>query len=439
MKNELGWTFSEERSKWWAFLETALLKGSHSIRPLLGIDESGFRFVAAFSHADARGFYLYRVMDEVQKAAVALIRWKEVLEGDQGEDPVDEEQKQLDRIILESLVDEQSLWVRKLLEVLINLINFDGTNSDEHYRHYLLYADLERTLSAAADLEEFYGCESRNLREGHSWTVDRIKKLESAGISREDCWYLTDKPLEHMRPGGVFTSIRKRIRLALPRADSTERMAIGLSYESVFSRMSRSLHFSPLPPIEDPSLESLFVNGERIGMLGLLIIQRCHGLLGQTPGGINEQINRVMKDDSDRLDTLSKLTTKRAEVGDIVVAGGDLAAVIAVRESDFGYESYEVEYLDARPIPGIDTDCFVPQEVHLLFKSTAVTDLASQQLAEGRMSQEDFDTLERRSPDEAQQVLRDVAADLWTRGLRDEVLGIRSVKPKEAMAESEKS
>jgi hypothetical protein len=114
-----------------------------------------------------------------------------------------------------------------------------------------------------------------------------------------------------------------------------------------------------------------------------------------------------MKDDIDRSERLAKLTTQRAEVGDIVIAAGDLAAVIAVKTSEFGYESYKVEYLDERPLAGIDTDCFVPQEVHLLFKSTAVTDFAAQQVAEGRMSREVYDMLECRSSDEAQQVLRD--------------------------------
>lgn len=42
------------------------------------------------------------------------------------------------RAILERSLDEQSFWLRKTLEVLIDLVCFSQTNEDSYYRHLLL-------------------------------------------------------------------------------------------------------------------------------------------------------------------------------------------------------------------------------------------------------------------------------------------------------------
>jgi hypothetical protein len=134
---------------WWEFLQDALVGASDELRSALNVDETGFLRVAGYSHSDARAFFLYGVLDELQKSGIAISHWVELLGPGQDFSAL-ETMDQIERVILTSVLDDQSLRMRKLVETLITLINFERTNEDDYYRHYLLLAELERQLSDQA-------------------------------------------------------------------------------------------------------------------------------------------------------------------------------------------------------------------------------------------------------------------------------------------------
>src|SRR5271168_4109795 len=51
------------------------IRGSDDLRKELGLDEVNFRHIASSAHAEPRRCYIYRVLDEVQKAAICIMQW----------------------------------------------------------------------------------------------------------------------------------------------------------------------------------------------------------------------------------------------------------------------------------------------------------------------------------------------------------------------------
>lgn len=118
---------------------------------------------------------------------------------------------------------------------------------------------------------------------------------------------------------------------------------------------------------------------------------------------------------------LSEATTVgTARVGDFVLAHGDLAEVIAVAESPFGYVSYEVLYLVGSPMPDISQDWFPAQNTRVLFSRRELRKLISEMVARGEVPPEMGEHLESAAGNEN---FRDAVKDLWDRVLRQHVLG----------------
>jgi hypothetical protein len=398
--------------RWWDFLIKAAIRGANDLRNSLHISELGFRKVVGYSHADARGYYLYAILDEVQKAGIAMIRWKDFLTYEDEDYNSDEDQ--LSRIILESIIEEQSLWQRKLSEVLISLVCFETTNENDYYRHFLLLSALDDHLSVVTDLKDFYNCPNKNIEHGITMLKDRIAKIEDK-IDLSRCWYLRKKKKlrdrNTLNPGQILNSMRSRMKFALPLCTSAEKLALGLSYGYTYSKPSKDIHFSPSSFKLDINEATAEVNFSRTGLLVLHILLRCQGLLKIIPKGINEQISRVFKENKTPKSLLKWLTDTKIEVGDFVLAYGDLAEILEVKVSPFGYRCYKVRYLSERPIPKIEEDYFPAQYVRLLFR---IQDLKN------RFQKEMGDYAKSIPEDKIQEFIRKSAIELWEKwGLRE--------------------
>jgi len=55
------------------------LKAAHALRQKLEVDENVFRKCPPYSHENTRNIYIYRTLDEAQKALLCFPRWKEFL------------------------------------------------------------------------------------------------------------------------------------------------------------------------------------------------------------------------------------------------------------------------------------------------------------------------------------------------------------------------
>lgn len=417
----------QDQEKWWEFLKTATVRGPHELRAHLRVDESSFRLVAGYSHADPRGYFLYKVLDEVQKTGVEILQWVEFLsagpkeEGVAGQTKSEADDRHLNRVILEAIADDQSMRLRKLTETLVSLICFDRTDEDDYYRHYLLLSDLELYLSMEQDLREFHACPSRNLAQSIRRTIEWASQLEQSTVVTSRCWYLADRrPLSDKKPkaGRIFSSFRSRLRTALPIATAEEKLAIGLSYQ-VFGKISRDIHFTPSAPDFHLSPEGVAADISHCGLVAMPILLRCQRIIGIVPDGINQQIRKTYETNEYPKRLLRSTTQERAEVGEFVLAYGDLAEVLEIARSAFGYEAYRVRYLAERPLPEVDEDWFPAKYIRRLYTRNQFLLSLDQLAAADELPGDVVARMKGMNSNLQQEALRESIVHVWKAGLRD--------------------
>jgi hypothetical protein len=401
----------------------ALTDASRELRPQLRMDEAGYLFVSAGAHAHPRDYFLYGVLDELQKAALAILRWSELFEGPELKAQTDDD-RQTHRVLYGSVADEEALWTRKLTEALIDLICFGATNEESYYRHYLLLGRLRERKSTAADLETFYACPSRNLQSGVGYTARQIAELERAGeVDLARCWYVDrSKPLAAedlavQRVTQLVSSTRRRLRTALDQAGAGEQIALGLSYDRSFGQASRDMHFGArglrLPPDEHEISSGL----DQVGVLGLHVIHRVQLLSDLVPGKANQFVKDVVEDDTESQRLLARHSDAGVEEGDFVLAYEDPGQVLESRVSPLGYRSYRVLYLAGRPLETVEDDWIPAQHVRLMMRQA---DLLSAKAGDESPSlAEALASLRELPHAEQSELLRAGFKDVWEGGLRD--------------------
>jgi hypothetical protein len=407
--------YARHREKW-TFWSRALVHASEDLRALLNVDESGYRFVSGTAHDAARDYFLYATLDEVEKLGIAVMGWDELI-GNELIEPEDA----TTRVILERSLDEQSFWTRKALEMLIDLVCFSQTNEHAYYRHLLLLRDLRQHVSIQQDLTTFYGAPSRNVEWSINRTYEEIRELQTNEIDFDRVWYARQALAAiPARPDGLLTSVRARLQTGLPLMQSHEKLSVGLSYARAYGSTSEDVHFRPQATLSDISSDALAAWIDRVAVEGIAVIKRVQELLGHVPEGINETLRDPFDRNEYPRQVLAARTTGRAAVGEFVLAGGDLAEVVEVRQSPFGYEVYNVNYLSERPLPGIDDDWFLAEHIERFYTDEQFFQKMREAVAEGRAPAGAVVGIEALPADERHVIIRESLVATWERaGLRE--------------------
>jgi hypothetical protein len=405
---------AQARAMWSGFL----LEAGNELHDWLPVDETGFLRVAGRSHYDARAYYLYSVADELMAAGAAVFRWMELLE------KMEEPDAKTDRFWTESIADEQSFRIRKLVEILTDLINFRDTNEQPYYRHMLMLKDLRAARSTQQDLSDFYACPNANIASQVTRLANDTAAVETSGeIDLADCWYLTRQTpmsaeaLARVPPGRVFSSARDRLKTALRRASADEKLALGISYDRLYGTVSGDIHFTPAGKL-DVDVDAVSRGTDQCGILGLHVIVAVERLLGKAPGERSEAVRRLLDENPYPGQLSNAMTQGSAALGDFVLAYGDLAEVLDTADSEFGYRSYKVLYLDGSPRPDIAEDWFPAQNIRVLFSREQLDRRVEAGVEEGCIPPAALDALRSGGGQEA---FRKSLVDLWRGGLRDYV------------------
>src|SRR6188472_4669517 len=162
-----------------------LIEAGQELRDWLPMDEEGYLLVAGTAHADARAYFSYSVTDEVLAAGGAVFRWLKLLE------EMERPGQLTDRFWTESILAEQNTHIRRLVEVLIDLVGFRMSNDQPYYRHLMLLHRLTGARGTQQDLVEFYSCPNRNIEAQVDRLAEETAALEASDdIDIERCWYL---------------------------------------------------------------------------------------------------------------------------------------------------------------------------------------------------------------------------------------------------------
>ncbi len=127
-----------ERDSVWDLPIGEGLRCAAELRSHLSIDERKYLLFAGQVLDDCRSYVLYIALDEVKKASIHLMRLREVLDEKEAAKQKHAEDDRLARLVTTSILEEQQMRVRRLLELLVTLIPFSTTNEQPHYRHLLL-------------------------------------------------------------------------------------------------------------------------------------------------------------------------------------------------------------------------------------------------------------------------------------------------------------
>ena len=238
-------------------------KAGHALREQLHLDEDNFRFRAPYSHGNSRNVYIYRAIDEIQKAATCLIRWKEFF-SDEGKDNYKKDvEKQMIRITEQAVLDEQALRSRKLTELLVDTILFLNTNEEIYFKDYFYFCELVEWQRTQDDRKEFYDFNSRNSSEHIAWLHSCIKRLESKGIDVNKRWYLSKPANIDSIPQVRLSTFRSRYKKVSLNQGPEIITLLAKTYSHAYGE-SRHVHFSANDTSSEFSEDSGILKGNKV-------------------------------------------------------------------------------------------------------------------------------------------------------------------------------
>jgi hypothetical protein len=349
------------------FYTTVALKAADDLRKALRMDENSFRRVAPALWKDPRPAFIYRVLDEVQKAGVSIKDWSEKL-GESDRRP--EYTNHLIRMVTQWQQDEQSFRARKLREILVDLICFSQTNEPGYYRDYLRLRELDSTVRSLNDQQEFFGFRRQNTECGLDWSVRDIKAAEGNEIDVSKRWYLRNiGPFQEdwKTRGVLFSSFRQRYKRILNIALPNELVIIGKSYVHAYG-ISADIHFNAHDTSSSFDEDDVYKGIDRVGLLCYAIVIRCQLLLGIVPDGINAKIREMHDKNTEPARLVAGLKEQVADIGDFVWAEGFIYRVVEIRKSKYGYTNYRLKYVEKPPIPDVTEDFYAGGEIRLVAK-----------------------------------------------------------------------
>jgi hypothetical protein len=413
---------SAERDPLWDIPIGEGLRCAAELRSYLSIDERKYLLFAGQALDDCRGYILYSALDEVKKASMHLMRLRELLDEKEEAPEQSVDDSRLARLLNTSLLEEQQMRVRRLLEALVTLVLFSSTDEQPYYRHLLLIEDLEQSLSWNRDLEAFWGQRSTNVDDHIRRQVEWIRQVE-ADVDLSSCWYLRGpKPIkepEKLEPGYILSSFRSRLKDALPLMTDTERIIAGYTYDWVYGSSSEAIHYRSnrrdYRPPEDPMF-----NVRRLGMLINLILDRCYHILGKPDAPRFKRISESLERSNSSV-ILHAATVGTGEVGDYVLVHGDIARIMGIKDSDYGYRIYRVHYVARRPKQNIPDDWVPAPYIQVFYAKKRFDQKWASYVKSADLPGDMRAVLESLTEEELQLALQRSMKDLWNVAVRSKI------------------
>lgn len=361
----------ESNKKLWDFFVQLGIKGAQDLRNELKINESEFKKTAPYAYLEPNKCYFYRVLDEIQKASLCIIQWKDyVSDGLNSSEGKDEKDHQIDRVSIEYVLDDQQFRIRKLIEVLVETILFNTTNNSLYYRDYFFIHQLNENASFQRDSQEFFGFLRQDTLVYSRWIVEEIRKLEKNGLNPVSRWYLeTPAPIQEKwtTKGVRSSSFHQKYKAALSIANPRDLIVLGKSYLYAYG-MSKDIHFTAFDTSSDFNDNKILKGITKVGLLIFSIIWWCQKLIGCVPEGINKTFNKMCNDNAYPNELIDQVKSRPAEIGDIVLVHGAKAEVIDISTSKYSYPAYHIKYLDKKPCYKVPDDWFSGFEMKLIEK-----------------------------------------------------------------------
>lgn len=397
-------------------LATLIIRAGAQLRKHIKWSNDSYHMVYGANSGDPKGYYLYGVLNEVEKACFSMMQaadWVKESEESYNSKEFNEEEQRINDNLLQSKIDELSVWERKMTELMVALVGFRNSNEENYYRHFLAVHELQNLTYSQNDLSEYYGMQSENYayqqRELHD-VIDRI----AAELDVAKTWYV-----EKTR-GGVLKrklqNFNKRFEYAFEMMEEQLRATLRTQYLSFGSQSSR-IHVGTVSHDRNLDLKDVSAHVGRIGMLTIHVVVLVKELLGaEGDGGAIKTCTRIINENDYPVNLHRRRTNPDVIIGDFVVAGGDLAQVVNVNTSEkYGFKSFRVCFLEREPLPGLTEDEFVGEHIRKIFRGE---DLIKQTVEMTKKLNPDA----KPSEEEINQLMREGIVLEWNNGLKEYAL-----------------
>lgn len=339
------------------FFTSICLKGCDQLRSFLKMSETG-RIAVGYSHYHVRDFYIYQILDEIEKVGISLIRCTAFL-GDEKSRNIDASENRETRNIISSVIDEQNMWLRKLTEILMEVICFQQSNTNNYFRHYLILQDLRNLETEKRHLSNFYGINNNNI----DHQIKNLKKRNNEILEKLDenkIWYVQKDQKGKLTT--KFNSFGSRFKKNHKLFNKSQLINMGFS-PKFYSRYCNHIHPS-LNDTKTVSTKEVEKNMRHLAVISKDILIVCKKLLKVSAkrGSLLAQLSNIERNNKFPDELYKKKIRTNAEQGDFVLVFDHLAEVLEVIKSEIGYQSVKVLFLDRPMIPDILSDVF-PAEI----------------------------------------------------------------------------
>lgn len=344
------------------FIKT-VLKEAAELRRKQKIDENFYHKIAWYGKQDAQSHYVYWVLDEIIRAATAMMRWQEFIwEWEDVKRPEWEEDLGLERAISESVNFEQKLWSRKLSEQLIQVILFSIHNKQAIYRIWLAWESLNKVRSIRQDFKEFDNCNNENIEYQIRSLSEFIKyQIEEDSIGIEEIFFSKTKTIQDILNWDTsdnapfFISFRKLLILSMEIIDDdNDRILLWPTYHTSYWELSQAIH--AWSESANPEINILVLRTEliKIAMLCIRLIIWLYKILWiEKTEGIIALESTFSSEDMEAPRLFKNMNKKDYAVWDLIFAHWDFAEILEVKISRYKYTTFKIQYLGRPPIPEI--------------------------------------------------------------------------------------
>lgn len=346
-----------------------IIRACAQLRKHIKWDNDSYHFSYGINSTDPKGYYLYGVLNEVEKACFSMMLTADWVKDSEktydSKKELDQEQRRIADNLCQSKIDELSVWQRKMTELMVTLVGFREANEQDYYRHFLALHELQHLNHSQNDLDIYYGIKSENYAyqqtELHQLIDQTAGKLNSAKV-----WY-AEKKKDGML-GRKVDSFGNRFQYSFEKMEEQLRATLRTQYLS-FGLQSRNIHVGTASSERNLELDNISTHIIRIGTLAIHVVVLVKQLLDAKDKDAVTTCEDIVYKNEYPVDLHRRRTSPDIQVGDFVLASWDLGQVIKVNISQrYGFKSFRVRFLDREPLPGTTEDEFVGEHIQLLFK-----------------------------------------------------------------------
>lgn len=338
-----------------------LMHAASQLRKKLAIDDLSYR-VKLSPTTDSKKYFLHNVLNEFDKAVFGLMFACGFLADNRNAAQPQEIDKPMSSKIFQTKIDELTLWRRKLVEVLADLIGFKKANVPSYYHHYNLLHELNKKKKDAKDRRTFWGCTNKAAAREIKAIEDEAQQI-TINLDPQKCWYAEKNKAGQVQQKLNNESSRFESIFSIA---SKHHKALLLSYRNAFGKPSELLHPERITEAKDTTIQDFEQAIRGLLLLGLHVLSAIKDLLRiHNVKGSLKQVANAIKKNSFPISLFTLRTNPSLFVRDFVISPMGPAQIIKKSKSRFGYRTFHVKFLVAQKGVSL-TEEFLAEEIRLL-------------------------------------------------------------------------